>query len=98
MIKLTATTQNGDATYNYIVDFTPNMTVEEFINEYLKSYPKTWGEFTIRIDKTFYSGIDCEFHYGKIINEPLEKIYLDATIKEVSANGGYGSMRFWLKI
>ena len=85
----------GDETSLYKVEWTGDITVDEFIFTVLKQFPKEWGSFESPILTKF-----AEYKYGeyKITNiELYEKIRYKKIIS-AEANGGWSLMSYYLVV
>lgn len=78
-------------------------TVGEFIKEVLKQYPKEWGSFYFTAENnknplarnTKY----CNYKYGNLISTPYKRKHWDLQhIKNVSANGGWSLMNYYITL
>lgn len=79
----------SDATYEYIVTFTPSMTVGEFIEEWMGKNSSEWGYFGIYDGKSIFGEPKCEYRRGEIITESLPSDVLQSEILSVSGSGGW---------
>ena len=87
----------SDCTGPYFVSISKPMTVREFINELLSTYPKEWGYIGIYKPKTFYGDPCCEYSHGKLLYSLPDKC-LDQKIEQVEGSGGWSRSDFLLKV
>ena len=96
----------NDQTSIYYVTLKRELTVREFISQWLKNEGE-WGEFNvtdmsfeerIKRRKTMHFIAKLEYRYGKITSEPLPDYILDSKIKHVSGSGGWSYSCFTFEI
>ena len=98
MIQIKYGRECGDCTSEYIIT-TDNVTVEDFINEWITQYPNEWGYFGIKnADAPFFGNPLCEYRCGKLITEPLPKRFLCKKIKSVTGSGGWSRSDFQFEV
>ena len=94
-IRMVHTRSLSDMTDCYHVQLSKECTVEEFVNDVLIKNPDARG--TIRIVynqvKTGCGNPSCSYKRG-VLESYISKYYLEQTIKEVCANGGWGDMDY----
>lgn len=90
----------GDCCSAYDVTLDREYTVEEFVEEVLKTKPGEWGPITIATDlkHTFTSKVDeCEYKDGKITRDFARPGSRAMKISEVKAHGGWSLMNYFIK-
>ena len=87
----------SDATSPYTVTYPPDMTVREFIEEWLTKTSE-WGYFGISAPNTIFGDPLCEYAYGEIKGKPLPDYALNAKIKQVTGSGGWSRSDFQFTI
>jgi hypothetical protein len=73
------------------------MTVREFIDELLTSYPDEWGYIGIYKEGEWFGYPRCEYKWGKLLYS-LPEEYLDKQIEKVSGHGGWSNSDFILHL
>ena len=92
MIKIDYVQSYSDDTYKYAMSFPDEMTVGEFIEEWLKN-KNEWGYFEVCGSSIFLEP-KCEYANGKIKGDPLPEYLLTAPIIEVQGSGGWSRSDF----
>lgn len=87
----------SDCTGPYSVSISKPMTVREFINELLSTYPGEWGYIGIYKYGTIFGDPYCEYWHGKLLYS-LPDEYLDRKIEQVDGSGGWSRSDFLLKV
>lgn len=87
----------GDETCPYTVTYPPDMTVREFIEEWL-TQTSEWGYFGISAPNKIFGDPVCEYASGEIKGDPLPNYALDAKIKQVTGSGGWSRSDFQFTI
>lgn len=86
----------GDCTSNYEARFDREFTVREFVDEVLKN-DREWGDFRIVKDGCPFGVETSEYRYGKLLSRFSEET-LKKKIKSVTANGGWSSMTYFIRL
>lgn len=93
MIKLVECTPViGDCTCGYNVILDKEYTVHEFIETMLKERNNEWGFISNHLDSQ-----QCEYRYGKILENTFTQEILHKKIIKVSASGGWTRMDYIVK-
>lgn len=90
----------GDACSSYDVQLDKEYTVQEFVEEVLKTKPGEWGPITIVTDlkHTTTSKVDeCEYKHGKVTRDFAQTGSRAMKISEVKAHGGWSLMYYFIK-
>lgn len=88
----------GDCCCNYAVQFDRDYTVGEFVKEVLKEKPGEWGSFEIAATSGRRGNVNtCEYKHGKV-TKGFSGDVKGMKIKEVTANGGWSLMHYYLKV
>ena len=83
----------GDCTNVYKITIPPEMTVREFIEEWLTKTSE-WGYFGISAPNTIFGDPLCEYAYGEIKGKPLPDEVLDKKIVKAIGSGGWSRSDF----
>ena len=97
MIKFIQISCGSDCTGPYEVTISKPMTVREFIDELLTSYPDEWGYIGIYKEGEWFGYPHCEYKWGKLLYS-LPEEYLDKQIEKVSGHGGWSNSDFILHL
>ena len=89
--------EGSDCTSLYHIIFPYEMTVGEFINQWLKYEPHEWGDFSIGSSPFNVTHV-CEYSHGEIVKNPLPDTVLSAKIKKVIGSGGWSNSDFVFQI
>lgn len=93
MISIAYGKTGSDETCTYYVT-TSQMTVGEFIEEWLAEHQKEWGYFGISDGCSIFGNPKCEYSHGEIKGEPIPNDYLCKQIKSVTGSGGWSRSDF----
>lgn len=83
----------GDCTSKYYISLTKEMTVREFIDEWLED-KREWGYFGIYKMGAIFGNPCCEYKHGEITSDPLPEEYLSKKIVKVYGSGGWSRSDF----
>lgn len=99
MFKFIQTTGiSSDCTSGYKIILDKEYTVKSFIETVLKERPKEWGYISISTKGSLFGNPSCEYRYGEIISKPLDNIFLNKKVVDVTASGGWSSMNYIMKL
>lgn len=93
-LKHIKTSDLSDATSNYDVDFDEEITLEQ-LEEYVLSREDLHGD--IRIGGIFGERY-IDFFRGKVVKDSREPYTGKEVIKLLKANGGWGSMTYFVEL
>lgn len=98
MLRFKSTQYNGDATANYDVVFTPGMTFAGFLNEVLGK--DNWGDIHLCGISEGWPPTVVEYsrEHFEVKDQELFHKYLTTPLKSVWANGGWGSMSYFVTL
>lgn len=89
-IKVTEGHQGSDCTRPYYIDLEKELTVGEFINEWIADNPTEWGSFLVTTcEDNPFAGIRIDYKYGALTDEPFPPKVLHALIAKAKGYGGY---------
>lgn len=88
---------SSDCTSPYMVDISKPMLVGDFIEEYLKEYPREWGYFGIRDGHTIFGNPQWEYRYGQLLSKPDDR-WFGRKIKSVTGSGGWSRSDFLFEL
>lgn len=98
MIRITYIGPTGsDCTGPYYVDISKPMLVGDFIEEYLKEYPREWGYFGVKDRKTIFGNPHWEYRYGMLLSKPDDR-WFSRKIKSVTGSGGWSRSDFLFEL
>ena len=98
MIKIKYGKKYGDSTAEYLIE-TNNITVKDFIDEWLTTQKGEWGYFGIKSKNgATFGDPNCEYEYGRITTEPIPSEFLNRKIKRVYGSGGWSRSDFLFEI
>lgn len=89
----------GDDTYVYDIRFNKQMTIAEFIKQWVTGEKESdnlysrWGKFRVVCGTDYYS---CRYNRGKFESSNIPVDISNRVITNASANGGWGSMDIML--
>jgi len=84
----------GDCTDNYIITLNKQMTVSEFINQWIINNNDLFGVIDIiqngesSLDSIYY----CKYYRGRIETNTISIMLNKKVITKITANGGWGLM------
>ena len=98
MIKIKYGKKYGDSTAEYLIE-TDNITVKDFIDEWLTTQHGEWGYFGIKSNNgATFGDPHCEYECGRITTEPIPNEFLNRKIKRVYGSGGWSRSDFQFEI
>ena len=87
--------ERGDCTCDYHVTEYRSLTVRDFVDEVLCTYPNEWGYISVGGSFVFHP--HCEYRFGKLLSA-LSDDLLDKRIMRVDGDGGWSRMDYSLYV